>query len=401
MQRTSMQRIKGFAINLAVLFGTVIVILLFLEAALRAFPCSFSIAVCDSIMHVPDSYLHHKLIAGIEGRRANPEFITSYKVNSLGMRDKEFYRNCSSIVLLGDSFIEGVGVNYSGTVATQLEGLFKNGNLSVEVWNAGVASYAPSIYYQYTRRMLKKLKPKVLVVFLNTADIQDDYRYESCACFDENATLASFRNCNKATVAERIHRLLRRKSYAYKLFDSLVIAPIFSPAKDYLVDKKDIGTIKDRFFLSREKLNKSYAEKYYNESLGYIKKIKQICDKEGISFILVSYPFGHEASAEEWQKGKLRYRLSNNITYPGLFYKILANWSQQKNIAYLDTSYAFRQYYRDCKKAGECEKLYYAYDGHMTKLGYSILSKALYERFKSDKELLSELRCENKTKTKA
>ena len=64
--------------------------------------------------------------------------------NSIGFRDKEIRQiekvntNKNSILLVGDSFIEGVGLNYENTIA----GLFdKYLNDKYEVVNSGVWSY--------------------------------------------------------------------------------------------------------------------------------------------------------------------------------------------------------------------------------------------------------------------
>ncbi len=78
---------------------------------------------------------------------------------------------------MGDSFTEGVGVNYEKTFVGLIgESLKSKG---VDVLNAGVVSYAPTIYFKKTEHLLSQLKLQFnhLVVFLDISDIQDEAQW--------------------------------------------------------------------------------------------------------------------------------------------------------------------------------------------------------------------------------
>ena len=81
----------------------------------------------------------------------NVEFLSKYKdtiytisTNDLGFRDfssSDLDRTQEYIILIGDSFVEGVGLNYNETIGYKL-----NEIMGFTFLNAGVSSYSPYIY---------------------------------------------------------------------------------------------------------------------------------------------------------------------------------------------------------------------------------------------------------------
>ena len=82
-----------------------------------------------------DPLLGYTLRPG-EFRFANTEFDTAYSVNSLGVRDDEASLVRPEVVVLGDSFAMGWGVEQQEAFPQVLEGL-----LGRKVLNAGISSY--------------------------------------------------------------------------------------------------------------------------------------------------------------------------------------------------------------------------------------------------------------------
>jgi hypothetical protein len=100
------------------------------------------------------------------------------RTNSLGFRDAAVrdvpLARHPRLLLIGDSFTEGVGVRYEDTFAAHLEE--ELGKEGVSVLNAGVASYSPSIYYRKVKYLIeqKRLEFDTLAVFLDLSDIHDE-----------------------------------------------------------------------------------------------------------------------------------------------------------------------------------------------------------------------------------
>lgn len=78
---------------------------------------------------------------------------------------------------MGDSFTEGVGIDYSMTFVGRIaEALSADG---IEVLNGGVSSYSPIIYWKKTQHLIEEvgLGFDEMVVFLDISDPQDEARF--------------------------------------------------------------------------------------------------------------------------------------------------------------------------------------------------------------------------------
>jgi hypothetical protein len=107
------------------------------------------------------------------------EFNVEYRINSLGMRDKEYNvtkdNHSQRILLLGDSFTVGFSVPYNQTWPTLLEeALNKNQQTSVEILNSAVSAYSPDTEYVYLKNAISTYKPDVVLLgFYVGNDITD------------------------------------------------------------------------------------------------------------------------------------------------------------------------------------------------------------------------------------
>lgn len=101
------------------------------------------------------------------------------RTNSLGFRDASTRRvplqaARRRIVVIGAALAEGLGIPYEETFAGLIAAALAPRD--IEVLNAAVAGYAPSIYYRKMRHLLEDvgLEFDELVVFLDPADIHDE-----------------------------------------------------------------------------------------------------------------------------------------------------------------------------------------------------------------------------------
>jgi hypothetical protein len=132
---------------------------------------------------IRSSYYHHDL----EPMKKNNDAWGdgSYKLitNSLGFKDKEkrnieLQTNKKRIVIIGDSFTEGIGVPYEKTFVGLADNALDPGKY--EILNAAVASYSPKLYYLKIKYLIeeKKLKFDELYVYIDISDIQDEIVYK-------------------------------------------------------------------------------------------------------------------------------------------------------------------------------------------------------------------------------
>ena len=106
-----------------------------------------------------------------------------FYTNSLGFKDlsSRQIRKKSNfdkrVIIIGDSFTEGIGFEYKDTFVGLLDqkNLIKN----IQILNAGVASQSPIIYFKKIKYLIEveKIEFDELIVFLDISDIPDEYYY--------------------------------------------------------------------------------------------------------------------------------------------------------------------------------------------------------------------------------
>ncbi len=134
------------------------------------------------LMHQPDEKLGYALVPNYTMAHQTSDFSVSIKINSEGLRDHEYpakkepklYR----ILVLGDSFTFGVGVNAEESYPKLLEAMLNKasrGNTAIryEVINAGVEGYGTEQEYLYLRKLQLRYEPDLVIVGLHSNDIDD------------------------------------------------------------------------------------------------------------------------------------------------------------------------------------------------------------------------------------
>jgi hypothetical protein len=100
--------------------------------------------------------------------------------NSLGFRDgsvREIPNEPTSrrVIVIGDSFTDGVGVPFEDTFAGKLYTAGQASADKTEFLNAGVVSYSPTIYYKKIKYFLQRgLKFDEVIVASDISDVQDE-----------------------------------------------------------------------------------------------------------------------------------------------------------------------------------------------------------------------------------
>jgi lysophospholipase L1-like esterase len=130
-------------------------------------------------VHTRSTHYHHGLRERVDGWSQWGPYRYRFYTNDLGFRDDHvrdvpLRSEATRVLLMGDSFTEGVGVSFPesfpGILARELapEG--------IEVLNAAVVSYSPTIYYQKSRYLVEEvgLDVDVILVFLDISDILDE-----------------------------------------------------------------------------------------------------------------------------------------------------------------------------------------------------------------------------------
>ena len=131
----------------------------------------------DPIYHkkqrVRHDFFHHTLAPNIDYKKTGwgpkiyrlctDEWGLKYKCNT---KSKNTYK----LAIIGDSFVEGIGIPYEETFAGII-----NLKTIPEIANLGVSSYSPKIYYSKLKYFIEKgFKFNHVIIFVDVSDLIDD-----------------------------------------------------------------------------------------------------------------------------------------------------------------------------------------------------------------------------------
>lgn len=162
---------RGAAQNLALLLGAAVFALVVAELGLRLFLLG-SLAgpelLSRSVLHVPHPVVGWVMAPDRDSAHASGLFLTRVRTNSKGLRDREHdyvpAPGVVRIVVLGDSFMEGYGVEEHETMSHLLER--ELASHSVEVINMGTDGFSTTQEYLFLREEGLKYEPEIVALAL-------------------------------------------------------------------------------------------------------------------------------------------------------------------------------------------------------------------------------------------
>lgn len=108
------------------------------------------------------------------------EYSYSIMANNEGLLDKDFVvakrKRSVRIMVMGDSFVQGMGAGIDSTLPKLLEGVLRKqygDALDIEVWNCGIGNSDPVFEYKLLADRLMKYSPDYVIDVINTTDISD------------------------------------------------------------------------------------------------------------------------------------------------------------------------------------------------------------------------------------
>ncbi len=331
----------------------------------------------EKSVRTADHYYHHGLkplrqVQDLWGD-SSYRFIT----NSLGFKDDSARQvalqgNRKRLLLIGDSFTEGIGLPFHQTFA----GLFTKAlQDSVEVFNAGCVSYSPKIYYLKTKYLLEnqQFKFNELMICIDISDIQDETVYESFISKDEQQLTVNQQNklptsnpkdklqvADKQVVSYQFFKWDRwladckRNSFLYYKIEQLFTPPNEVDKKYY--EERPNWTLNDSIYEKWGKKGVALAEQN-------MKKLVELCNQHQIKPTIVIYPWDaqikandlHSKQVQIWQQFATKHQIGFINLFPSFIHK-------------KSTGKAFDQFYRTYFIAG---------DVHWNKAGNQLMADSL------------------------
>ncbi len=155
--------------NFFLLIGSILCCLIALEIFLRLWNPPLAKPTIHQIYRASPVF-GYELIPGEKGLGVLRNTII---INSAGFRDKEYPKEKESgiyrIMVIGDSFTFGMGVNLEDTYVKGIKKLLQNENINLEVINCGVTGYVMWQNYEVLKRKVLPYKPDLVIlgIFLN------------------------------------------------------------------------------------------------------------------------------------------------------------------------------------------------------------------------------------------
>ncbi len=162
----------------------------------------------------------HGFAAKFEGHEAWGELRYPVITNSLGFKDastREVPLRPSSrrVLLIGDSFAEGIGMAYEDSFAGMLQRDGQARSDKVEFLNAGAVSYSPIIYYRKIKYLLDSgLQFDEVVLLSDTSDVADEAT--SYFCIDDDPKYRA--HCTAAEGSMQPREIARKSDFFIEHF---------------------------------------------------------------------------------------------------------------------------------------------------------------------------------------
>lgn len=247
----------------------------------------------------PHPVYHHGLWPSQSARAKWGRQTYHVHTNSLGFRDGRIRdvpleTSRHRILILGDSFVEGIGMEYDASFVGLLDAAMQaragaDGlGQAIEILNAGVIGYSPKLYALKLRYLLEEVRLQFdeLYVFIDNSDIPNEIIYES---WQSGAS-------SEAGLLRTAWRGLKRRSYTLHALGAVSAAslPIHWNAFGMpFASDLDAAVLDDPEFRSRGRWTEDY--KYAARGLAlateHMDELVRLCRENDIALTIVVYPW--------------------------------------------------------------------------------------------------------------
>lgn len=314
---------------------------------------------------------HHGFVPNSSGDFKTSEWDTHYSIGSLGFRDREYNitkpAGVFRILMLGDSYTEGYGVELNQSFSKVLEGMLNNNSLGAkyEVIDTGVGSYSPILEYVVLKYKGLALQPDMVILNYDWSDPHDDYIYSRTAVWNgTNLVAVRSQPEQPKTFFANARGFLSRHSRVYQFF-----AKRFAAVTSEIVPGNPES---DSVIFLRENLTTQNYLKLFNNSVPYLVMIENDLKQRNIPFVIHTYPYAVQVSTDAWKSGRAVLGFRDDLVYPLTPFDVVQEFGIKNNITVVSS-------YNDFRAASDPSRLYFNYDGHFTAAGHKVAAAALYD----------------------
>jgi hypothetical protein len=325
------------------------------------------------------------------------EFRYTATINSMGFRDREVTPKVPTkrrVIVLGDSFVYGWGVEIDQAWPKVLESELNHGGQPAEVFDLGSPGSGPTEYAEIARRAIPALSPDlVLVGILQGDDVMQERlkldtpqqaprislhrRMANALAPNVAALLTGQRHVTQGAIPESAMRGSYKNQVA-KLIETL------SPDQRERLETIDresyrmwlAGDLNPYIILSAMKTpgyftftlrpDRQEVKEAVNRMAVSLHEIEEQAERVGATAIVVSEPYPAYVMSDGFVR-KFGFELPESALTATAMDDVIQSACNLAHVRYESVTSLFRH-------AADQEHLYYKYDGHLTPAGHHLLA---------------------------
>jgi hypothetical protein len=318
----------------------------------------------------PDPPGRYRLSPGYRGRIYNrAEYSNEIRINEAGLRGPELgssSRESSRVLMVGDSFVFGVGVEDSETFTALLPAGLSPEGIEAEGLNAGIPAFGIPDAESWLRRHGVELNPDVVViaVFLGN-DLVD-------ASPDREQILLVDGLLVPSQSAGGFKAWLHRHSHLFVAVKGLLEQPGFQPLRTKLGlgEPWQVRTLREELGVYRKSadLDLKPSIDATDEALG---RFQDLSSQLGFELLAILIPSEIQLDPERWQGSLTRLGLDSTEYDPSTPTRIFQKLLARHEIPTLDLGPAF------AAGLSRGEELFFRFDRHWTVEGHQLAADEL------------------------
>lgn len=384
------QRVIRWSLRLLLMVLGLVFPLLALELALRTQGSILPGAYMAHMYGAPHPLYGFARIPSTTGWIKTDEFMARVDINSHGLRERELpYQKPAGvhrILILGDSFVEGVQVHAEATVSRRLEALLNaSGDGAVQTINAGIGAWGTTQELLFLRHEGLRYRPDlVALVFYTGNDVTNNsFRVRGSSGRNPRRPYFALTKAGELELLpwrpkkpedDGLIERLRRDSMLFNVLDTGMLTKLRAAVPSGPNDEK---TAEERLVEWELPVFSAQPSSAWQEAWLITEAILAAARDDatgaGATFLLVGAPTMWEVYPEEWD----RFRERKGLPAGGWDFdgpnRRLAELATRLGIGYLDLRPALRE------AAPGGTPLYFHRDIHWTAAGHEVAARALAE----------------------
>jgi hypothetical protein len=386
--------LSGWAGNLLLLGGSVLAVMVILEAGARVIVARRPLVTSgeQGVYSQADPVLGWRNRPLTSVRYQRRDYQTHVAINSLGFRDVE--RNTAKapgfgrVLALGDSFIEAYTVELEDSVTRRAEALSESEGCRLDVINAGVHGYSTDQEALWFLREAEPLAPDAVLLFFYYNDILNNIRSNywgspkpltrivNGQLTATNLPLPGPSHTQETRgVQTRIPQKHQGSVFKALLSERIVMgAPALHNrlAQLGLWEPIEPEALPDELRAYKVRGQLSEFDEAWDRTLEILRSLGEVIRARHAVPVLVHIPARFEISERDWQLTLLRYGINEKVWDRTLVSRRLAEAASQTGWTFFDLTAALR-----AATSSMGDEPYLRYDGHWNRLGHDTAARAV------------------------